>query len=284
MKDPHDDLFEWSITEALFATPARLFVTAWAGHMPFLFALIKLMQPRTYVELGVHFGGSFVCACTAARRYSPATQCIGVDSWQGDIHAGAYDGNAAYAKLQDYLSTAFPQAKLIRETFDAARDKFTDGSIDILHIDGFHSYDVVKRDFEHWHQKLSNRGIVLFHDTAVREREFGVWKFWEQIKGRYRTMEFFHASGLGVVFIGEDQPVVVKRLLAQWDENRAFREFFRTACEHAGESLRARMYPTAAETLASLTQQSRMWKLLWPITKHSGIFRKADEIGRLVIR
>ena len=76
-----DDLFEWALTEALFSTPSSLFVTAWAGHIPFLFALVKLSHPRTYVELGVHYGGSFVAACSAVDRYQTHTRCFGVDNW-----------------------------------------------------------------------------------------------------------------------------------------------------------------------------------------------------------
>src|ERR1700681_1797443 len=113
MSEPQaDDLFEWTLTEALFSTPADLFLTAWTGHIPFLLALFKLIRPRTYVELGVHYGGSFVAACSAARRYSTDTSCFGIDNWQGDQHAGSYDGDKAFGRLSSYLNVNFPKAVL----------------------------------------------------------------------------------------------------------------------------------------------------------------------------
>ena len=36
-------------------------------------------------------------------------------------------------------------------------------------------------DYRSWIPKLSDRAIVLFHDTRVRERNFGVWRLWSEI-------------------------------------------------------------------------------------------------------
>jgi len=282
-KPPADDLFEWAVTEALFATTASLFLTAWAGHIPFLFALIKLARPRNYVELGVHFGGSFVAACSAVERYRTETACFGIDNWRGDQHAGAYEGDRIFGELSAYLKANFPNAVLHRENFERALSRFADGSVDVLHFDGLHTFDAIARDFEAWKPKLSRQGVALFHDIAVREGEFGVWKLWETVKSSCPFMEFYHSAGLGVAFIGPDQPAPMGRLLDLWTSNDAFREFFRTTCEHLGRLLPGRLDPPGAEAVKHLTQRSQLWKLLWPITRASQAFRQVNSIGQKIL-
>jgi Methyltransferase domain len=194
-----------------------------------------------YVELGVHYGGSFVAACSAASRYRTGTTFIGIDNWQGDQHAGSYDGEQAFNNLSSYLQNHFPAAVLYRQEFSEAVSRFDNGSIDILHFDGLHTFDAIQRDFAEWSPKLSSQGIALFHDISLREMEFGVWKFWERLRPLHRTMEFCHSAGLGVAFIGPDQPASVQRLLSLWESNEPFRELFRTTCENVGRLLPQRM-------------------------------------------
>src|SRR5204863_7513657 len=104
---------------------------------------------------------------------------------------------------------------------------FSDGSIDLLHIDGYHTYEEVKDNFETWLPKLSDRGVVVFHDINVREYHFGVWKLWDEVKHNYRSFEFIHQHGLGVLFVGTDCPEPLARLFVLTEPDRTLiRTFF----------------------------------------------------------
>ncbi len=184
----------------LFKLPDKLPPTAWAGHIPFLFVLFRLLRPRSYVELGVFAGASLIAACTAARSFCISPTLYGIDTWAGDPHMGDFDGEAVFREVSSYLSSHFPEAKLIRSSFFDARRQFSDGSIDVLNIDGYHTYEAVKEDFVTWLSAVSPQGVILFHDIAVYDRLFGVHRLWAELKEQFETIEFPHSHGLGVLF------------------------------------------------------------------------------------
>jgi hypothetical protein len=83
--------------------------------------------------------------------------------------------------------------------FDEALQHFSGESIDLLHIDGFHTYEAVREDFEKWYPKVKPGGLILLHDIYARLKDFGVWKFWEEISPRFESFGFKQGFGLGVV-------------------------------------------------------------------------------------
>jgi len=121
-------------------------------------------------------------------------------------------------------------------TFAEALPDFADKSIDILHIDGRHFYDDVRQDFLDWLPKLSDNGIVLFHDTQIRERNFGVYQFWEQLSQVRPSFEFHHHCGLGVLSTGSIIPENLKGLFKA-QEDPAVTQSIRTAYERLGLSI-----------------------------------------------
>ena len=201
--------------------------TAWHQHIPFAMALVDLVRPRILVELGTHYGDSYCAFCQAVDELKVAASCYAVDTWAGDLQSGPY-GPEVLDDLKSHHDPLYSSfSRLIQSTFDDAVAHFNDASIDILHIDGYHTYDSVKHDFETWRPKIREGGIVLFHDTNVRERDFGIRKFWEEIEATGPHFEFLNSHGLGVLAIGDNYPREL-RFLFEADEPATIkiREFF----------------------------------------------------------
>ena len=138
------------------------------------------------------------------------TNCYGIDTWEGDKQAGAV-ALCDLAKIRAHHDSLYGSfSELLQMTFDGALAHFTDGSVDLLHIDGFHTYDAVRHDFEMWLPKLSRHGVILFHDVNVRQNGFGVWKFWEEVSAKYKHLTFLHGNGLGVLAVGTEFPEMCK--------------------------------------------------------------------------
>ena len=190
--------------QSMLWIPDRQAPSAWIAHVPFAFWLVDVLRPTSIVESGTYNGVSYSAFCQAVKTLSLSTSCFAIDTWKGDEHAGFYDEGVyrEFAAFHDQRYAAF--SRLVRSTFDEALTHFGDGSIDLLHIDGLHTYKAVRHDFENWFPKLSANAVVLFHDTNVRENNFGVSKFWDELSSAHKDFHFnfLHDHGLGVLGIG----------------------------------------------------------------------------------
>ncbi|MCK8783867.1 class I SAM-dependent methyltransferase [Roseomonas sp. NAR14] len=194
--------------------------SAWWLHVPFAHWLVASARPGVLVELGTHAGVSYAAFCHAVRSAGLATRCHAVDTWRGDPQAGEYD-ESVFNNLLAYNNEHFAAfSTLIRGTFDDALDRIEDASIDLLHIDGLHTYEAVRHDFESWLPKLSPRATVLFHDINERSGDFGVWRLWEELRGRHPSFAFLHGHGLGVLAVGEQSPAAVLDLCGITEPHR----------------------------------------------------------------
>ncbi len=77
--------------------------------------------------------------------------------------------------------------------------------VDLLLIDGDHTYPGVKQDFEYYTNFLSKDGIVILHDIALSDPDKGVdsievYKFWEEIDtNMFDKFPFYASNGLGLL-------------------------------------------------------------------------------------
>lgn len=188
-------------------TPNRLVEPhSWIGHIPFLQWVISELKPKKYVELGVHTGNSFCAAAECLKKLEIKSKAYGVDTWKGD-HQASFYGEEVYTDLVEYINNnELKNTVLIRKYFDEAVEEFENDSIDLLHIDGLHTYEAVKNDYTKWLPKMSNIGVILFHDIKEKNGDFGVWKLWDEISTIFPSFEFDHNHGLGVLLVGEKVP------------------------------------------------------------------------------
>jgi len=189
-------------------TPNYFAPSAWWEHVPIAHWLIARLKPQTVVELGTHYGVSFFAFCQATKHFGTGSFIYAVDTWSGDEHAGKYS-DEIYSQVLSHQRIHYHQiSSLLRQTFDEAAEYFEDKTIDLLHIDGLHTYQAVRHDHETWMPKLSKDATILFHDINVRERDFGVWELWHQIKDdpKFCCLEVRNGSGLGIATFTATEP------------------------------------------------------------------------------
>jgi hypothetical protein len=233
---------------------------SWLEHIPFAFWIVEAVRPDVLVELGTHSGNSYASFAQAVQTLGLPASCYAVDTWQGDPQAGFYDEGVftEWAAYHDRHFSAF--SRLIRATFAEAAVHFPDGTVDLLHLDGCHTYEAVSRDFELWCPKLSRRGVMLFHDINVREGDFGAWRLWDEVSARFPSFAFLHGHGLGVLATGPEVPEPLAWLCSRATECpqdvSAVRDFFSRL--GAGISARFELANATVEARGARTEAERL--------------------------
>ena len=91
---------------------------------------------------------------------------------------------------------------------DRAKAVLGGQALDYLSIDGDHTYEGVKRDFELYAPLVRQGGIIALHDIVEHPPalECEVSRFWNQIKSQYRHTELIEDpqqgwAGIGLLYV-----------------------------------------------------------------------------------
>ena len=159
------------------------------------------------VEIG-SFMGKSTCWLAAGIVDSPSPRRIyAVDHFKGSIEhqVGRFCENKAIAECGTTL-TAFRE-NLINVKLDRYVNPIVGSSEEIaakwnkpiclLFIDGDHSYEGVKKDFEMWSPFVVKGGLIAFHDVAVWK---DLTRFYKNIlKATHQYNEIMRINSLGVI-------------------------------------------------------------------------------------
>lgn len=165
-------------------------------EMALLLEDVRKLAPKRVLEIGTCKGGSLYIWTRLAQ---PDAVIVSVD-----LPGGKYGGG--YSKLRTPIYRRFArlrqQLHLLRanshsaDTLEKIRQLFNGQEIDFLFIDGDHSYEGVKQDWEMYAPFVRKGGMVVFHDVAGNYGETHAKRLWDAIKGDYPHREYlFHPQG-----------------------------------------------------------------------------------------
>lgn len=172
--------------------------------------LIQYLKPEKILEIGTASGGSLFLLA----KNSGNAHLISVD-----LPEGKFGGGYPEYKIPFFKSFANDNQKidLLRGDshdhlmFDRVKGLLGGKPLDVLFIDGDHSYEGVRQDFEMYIRLVSPNGIIVFHDIVKHNMDWGcgVDQLWGELKLKYRYLEFIDSptqqwAGIGVLFINPD--------------------------------------------------------------------------------
>jgi predicted O-methyltransferase YrrM len=236
-----------------------------AEHIPFLFALADILRPRRVVEIGTLRGAGFLALCQAARQGGFPTEAVAVSGWSvGQKQAAEYRG--AFETFSFLIRKYADFAGYLRLRHEDAVLRFEDGSIDLLHLDGFCEELPLRQALDLWRPKLSARGVLLMHDTNVHGGAFGVWRVWEDLVAAHPAFEFPHAEGLGLACLGAEAPGEIVELCEAARTDRHLRLLLRQHFECQGRlasELFSRRYDMAQSEARARAEGGQAEELSW---------------------
>jgi predicted O-methyltransferase YrrM len=157
---------------------------------------VTRLRPATVLEIGTSMGGTLYLWTRLAQ---PDALIISVDL-PGGKFGGGY--SSLRTPLYERFSREQQQLHLLRasshdgSTMAEVKRLLGDRSVDFLFIDGDHTYEGVKQDWEMYSPLVRPGGLVAFHDIAGNYDDTQVKRLWDDIKPGYVHNEYMtHPRG-----------------------------------------------------------------------------------------
>ncbi len=165
---------------------------------------IKEIKPSNILEIGTANGGTLFLFTRVATQNARIMSI--------DLPGGEFGGGYPGWKSSFYKSFALSNQEIILlradshddKTLNQIKDLAGENSLDFLFIDGDHTYEGVKKDFEMYIHLVKPGGIIAFHDIVPHPPESGreISRFWENIKSGYHYEEVVKDWNQGWAGIG----------------------------------------------------------------------------------
>ncbi len=155
--------------------------------------IVEELKPKIILEIGTANGGSLFLLTKLA---SKDATILSIDLPFGKFGGGYPSYRTAFYKT---FCTDNQQMHLLRgdshsvQNFEITKKLLGTRKVDFLFIDGDHTYEGVKKDFEMYSKLVSENGIVAFHDIAFHglDSDCKVNKFWNEIRKEYSDSREF---------------------------------------------------------------------------------------------
>lgn len=168
-------------------------------------------KPRIIAEIGTWNGGTFY----VWTRINPqAKKIISIDLPSGQF-GGGYDEKRIkffkeFAHDREGCELYFIRGdSKSKETSDELSKILGKDKIDFLYIDGDHTYEGIKKDFNIYLDFMSDDGLIGFHDINTHKEGYGVIEFWNEVKANYRHEEFIkegsRVMGNGLIYLNKSK-------------------------------------------------------------------------------
>jgi predicted O-methyltransferase YrrM len=141
------------------------------GSAVVMYELMLERPPQTVVEIGSYLGRSTVFFALALKELNPGGRVVAIDPHTGDrqqLEGLSTDRLATFDLFREHCRAAGVEKLVdprVAHSLEVAAG--WSGEVDLLYVDGWHSYDAVIADGEAWLPHLSRNGVVIFDDYAA---------------------------------------------------------------------------------------------------------------------